>query len=367
MLTPYSGQITAGFAPAQTQAQGVLTGIASDPQYAANNNQAISGVQGVLGNQVNGQVNAAPVNASTIAGTDLSQYMNPFQSNVIDASVAQNERAREIAGVSDAQHAAAAGAFGGSRSGVLSAQTNEAYDRNNQTNIAALNSANYNQAQSAAATDAATHNQVGEFNSGQNINAQQSTIGNQIASNTQQLSAAGQLQTANNNALGTATTQAGILGAVGDAQQAQHQTELTNAYNAYTQGQQLTVAQQQLLNQALGLVPNQQTVNSSGTSDTTQKTTPGIGDILSGVGSLAQGAGAARTAFSDMRLKSDIVPLWQDTKGRNWYSYRYNWEPEGTYHEGVMAQEILASDPDAVHVHDSGFFMVDYSKLKGAN
>ena len=288
---PYMGQLTAGFNPTQIQAQGVLSGVGTDPRYAATNNSAINSIQGVLGANPTTNITPNAVNASTIAGSDLSQYENPYTKDVINASINQNERAREIAGVSDAQHADAAGAFGGSRSGVVSALTNEAYDRNNQTNIAALNSANYNQAQSAAATDASTRNQVGEFNSGQDVNAQQSSFANANTAAGTKLNAAGQLVSDNNAALGTATAQGGVLGAVGDAQQAQSQNELSAAYQAYLTGQSMTVQQQQLLNSALGLIPNQQTVNSSGSGSSTTTTNPGIAGILGGLGSLGMGLG----------------------------------------------------------------------------
>jgi len=353
-LTPYTGQITAGFNPTQTQAQGILTGIGTDPTYAANNQSAISSVQGVLGSNPNTTVTAAPVTASTynastynpstysastydpslLAGVDLSPYENPYTKDVINASVDANERARQIASVADSQKATAAGAFGGSRSGVLASLTNGEYDRNDQSNIAALNQANFAQAQNAAIGDvnarntagqfnanaqntagqfnagaantagqfnagsantasqfnAGAENSANQFNSAQDLTAQQSSIANALAAAGLKLNAAGQLVSANDAALNTAATQGGILGAVGDAQQQQQQTELTNAYNAYLQGQQLTLAQQQLLNQALGLVPVQQTVASSGSSNGTTKENPGLGGILSSLGSIAQGA-----------------------------------------------------------------------------
>lgn len=291
-LTPYTGQLTAGFTPAQTQAQGVLSGVATDPQYAANNTAATGAVNGVLGANSPTTVNAQAITPSTIANTDLSPYLNPYTSDVINNSITQNERARQIAQVADSQQATAAGAFGGSRSGVLAAGTNEAYDRNDQTNIAALNAANFTQAQAAAGTDAATTNAANEFNSNQNVNAQQSTIANTAAQQGLKLNAAGQLVSDNAAGLNTAATQGGILASVGDAQQSQAQTALTNAYNAYTQGQQLTVEQQQLLNSALGLIPNQQTVNSSGTGNSSTQSTPGLGGILSGFGGLLGGVGS---------------------------------------------------------------------------
>ena len=242
----YNGQLTAGFTPTQTQAQGILSNIATDPSYGSIANSATSGAQGVL-------------NSNPLSAQDLQQYENPYQSSVIDASVAQNERAREIAQNQDNMQATAGNAFGGSRSGVANALTNEAYDRNDQTNLASLISANYTQAQQAS-----------------------------LAAKNLTLNAASGVAGLNNNALGVATQQGGILSAVGDAQQQQQQTQLTNAYQAFLTGKQLTIDQQNLLNSALGLIPTQQTINSSGTSQTS--TNPGLAGILGGL------AGAGETA-----------------------------------------------------------------------
>lgn len=290
LAQPYTGQLTAGFTPTQIQAQGVLGQVATDPTYQANNNQAVAATGGILGSTPNTTITPSPVQASTIAGTNLAPYENPYTSDVINASIAQNERARQMAQVADAQHATAAGAFGGSRSGVMGAQTNEAYDRNNQQNIAALNQANFTQAQQAAGQDVNTQNNMGQFNAGQNLTAQQNTVANTLAGRTQGLAAAGQLANLNNNGLSLATQQGGILGAVGDAQQQQNQTELSNLYNSWLQGKQLTVQQQQMLNSALGLIPNQQTITSSGTGSGTTTQNAGIGGILGSLGSIAQAA-----------------------------------------------------------------------------
>lgn len=319
-LTPYQGQITAGFNPTQTQAQGVLSGVATDPRYQAANQGAISSVQGLLGANPNTTITAQPYKASTydpaqLAGTDLSPYMNPYTKDVINASIAQNERARQTANVYDNQQATAAGAFGGSRSGVANALTNQLYDQNDQTNIANLNSANFGQAQSAALGDIGARNTAGQFNagvlnnaaqfnSGQNVNAQQSSIQNALAQAGFKLNAAGQLEQLNQGALQTAAQQGGILSAVGDAQQQQQQQELTNAYNAYTQGQQLTMAQQQLLNQALGIIPLEQTNTTDGT--TTTKSNPGAMGILSGIAGLGL---AAASGGSSLGLTGGLSAL----------------------------------------------------------
>lgn len=266
-LTPYTGALTAGFTPTQTQAQGVLSAVGTDPSYAANNATATGAVQGVLAN---------PVSASQLSDTNLQPYENPFTSSVISATNTQIGQQRQIAQNQDSAQATAANAFGGSRSGVMGALTNQLYDQDTASTDAGLNQANYTQAQNAAQSDVAAQNAMKQFNT-----------------NTA-LTGATTLSNLNNAALGTAAAQGGILGAVGDAQQAQNQAALTAAYNAYTQGQQLTVEQQQLLNSALGLMPNQQTVNTSGSGSGSSSTTtnPGIAGILGGLGSLAQGAAA---------------------------------------------------------------------------
>ena len=331
LAQPYTGQLTAGFTPTQNQAMGILSNVATDPTYQANNTAASNAVSGVLGTPINGTITPTaaststvasnPVTAGLLANTNLSPYENPYQSDVINASVAQNERAREIAQTQANEQATAGNAFGGSRSGVANALTNQLYDQNDQTNIANLNTANFNQAQTAATGDinrqlsADEYNSSGnlaaqqsnqtaglntsEFNSAQDTATQQASFNNALASAGLQLNAAGQLVSTNAAALQTATNQGGILSAVGDAQQQQQQTELTNAYNAYLQGNQLTVEQQQLLNSALGLIPNQQTISTDGTSTGTSKTSQsmGLGSILGGAGSAMGGIGSLGSLF----------------------------------------------------------------------
>lgn len=65
---------------------------------------------------------------------------------------------------------------------------------------------------------------------------------------------------------------------------------------------------------------------------------------------------------SDIRLKADIEPA-GERNGHNWYRFRYVWDEPGTVHEGVMAQEVLETRPDAVITHPLGFLMVNYEAL----
>lgn len=74
--------------------------------------------------------------------------------------------------------------------------------------------------------------------------------------------------------------------------------------------------------------------------------------------------GAGLGAFSDVRLKEDIRSVGETAGGAPVYEYRYKWEPRGTRHIGVMAQDLIAiGQGDAVIMDKSGFLKVDYSRV----
>jgi hypothetical protein len=83
---------------------------------------------------------------------------------------------------------------------------------------------------------------------------------------------------------------------------------------------------------------------------------------LFGLGSAGITAGMNPGGTSDRRIKTDIEPMGV-RNGHNWYSFRYVWEDPGTVHEGVMAQEVMQTRPDAVSKHPMGFYVVDYAAL----
>lgn len=95
-------------------------------------------------------------------------------------------------------------------------------------------------------------------------------------------------------------------------------------------------------------------------SSTTQtQTQPGPNRLMQGLGA-ASSIASLFAAFSDRRLKRDVIPLGSDEKGQPWYEYSYVWDEPGVRHVGVMADE---APPHAVHVHPSGFLVVDYGAL----
>jgi hypothetical protein len=66
--------------------------------------------------------------------------------------------------------------------------------------------------------------------------------------------------------------------------------------------------------------------------------------------------------FSDRRLKLDIKPKGEKL-GHKWYEFRYNTDAPEIIREGVMAQDILETNPEAVSVDASGYYKVNYSML----
>lgn len=80
----------------------------------------------------------------------------------------------------------------------------------------------------------------------------------------------------------------------------------------------------------------------------------GLGGSILGAAGSAGGFGAL---FSDARLKTDIRRVGSTDGGVPLYAYRYIWG--GPVHIGVMAHDV----PEASEMHDSGFLMVDYSKV----
>jgi hypothetical protein len=89
----------------------------------------------------------------------------------------------------------------------------------------------------------------------------------------------------------------------------------------------------------------------------------GINNLLNVAGTAAKGveAAAAAGAFSDIRLKRDVEEVGVLPSGLPVYNFRYLWSDEP--YRGVMAHEAAEIFPDAVFAHESGYLMVDYSRI----
>lgn len=93
------------------------------------------------------------VTAGLLRGTDLSGYMNPYEDAVVNTSLADLDRFRQGAITGNQAAATASGAFGGSRHGIVDAETNRGYIDQAGSLAAQLRSAGFFNAQDRAASD----------------------------------------------------------------------------------------------------------------------------------------------------------------------------------------------------------------------
>jgi hypothetical protein len=91
--------------------------------------------------------------ATPTAMGDVSQYYNPYESQVVDTTLADIERSRLMAQNQLGAQATQAGAYGGSRQGIAESETNRAYADQAARTAAQLRQQGYTQAQDIALRD----------------------------------------------------------------------------------------------------------------------------------------------------------------------------------------------------------------------
>ncbi|MTJ81731.1 MAG: hypothetical protein F8N37_12035 [Telmatospirillum sp.] len=187
--TPYTGQKVAGLDPYTTAAeQGYQAG-----SYQPANTAGTVAATSAAGYQ------PSTVTAGSVAGTDLTPYLNPYTKSVTDATI--NDFTKASARNATASQAAATtqGAFGGSGQGVYQANEQDNLDRTLASTLAGLNQDNFKTALGTATSD---------------LN--------------RSLQAQGMNQQAGLTANGQRISAAGTLGALGQQAQAGQTADLTN-------------------------------------------------------------------------------------------------------------------------------------------
>lgn len=205
----YDAPQVAGLTGAQQQAGSLLT------------NGAMSAGAGAL----NAGVNATQAGTGDILA-GISKYQNPYTSQVVDASLGDINRQREMAINQGGADATQAGAFGGSRHGVADSLTNEAALRQSGLIGSQLRSQGFDTAAGLAGADA-------------NRNVQAGSVLGQLG----------------NSQAGNYLNAANAINAYGGQEQQTNQSMLTSAFNEFMRQQNYPVEMQQLISQAMGLVP----------------------------------------------------------------------------------------------------------------
>jgi hypothetical protein len=324
---PYTGPMVAGFSPDQLRqfqaTRGLFeTGMQFDPT---------KGLQTLAqeARPVTGQ-------AASLLGQDISAYQSPYQQQVIDLAMQDIQRQADIARGGAQERAIRAGAFGGSRSALLEAESQRPYAEQMAKTAAGLRQAGFEQAQRAAESDVARQQQMAMFAPELELRARQ-----------QQAGLLGGLQ-------GQQLQQLGLLGQAGAQQQMLQQRAID--------------AQRAEFARALGYGPQQISLLQGGmgtplvSTTTTGEKQTGLGDIL-GVG--AQLAGMFFS--SDKRLKENITPNGTSENGHKLYTWDWNDKAKelgiSDPTTGVIAQEVMKYMPEAVTKDANGYYMVDYGVL----
>lgn len=290
----------AGLSPEQMLAQQYGMQFATGNMGADQMQSALNTTQGVsqyspLGVSPLGYFGANTVDRSQIgnvyggiAAGGIGNYMNPYTGEVIDAALGDLDRSRQMTQNQNAASATAAGAFGGSRHGVVEAETNRAYADQASQMAAQLRNAGFQTALGASQNDLARalaaqqSNQQVDYGSAL-ANMQAMNQGNQYYGNqylqamlaNQQAGLQGgalNLQAANQLANMTDAQRAQslqnyqLMQSIGGQNQAYDQQLMDAAYAAFQQAQGYPLQQLSILQSALSQSPygSSQTTTESG-------------------------------------------------------------------------------------------------------
>jgi len=246
-FVPYTGARVAGFNPDQLRqfqaTRGLFeTGMGYDP---------FTGLQ-QLAQQPLPTVGQVP----SLLQTNIGAYQSPYQQQVIDQTMADIQRQADIARGLSQSRTIGAGAFGGSRSALLEAESQRPYIEQMARTAAQQRESGYQQALRAAESDIARQQQMEMFKPQFQLQAQQ-----------QQAGLLGNIGLEQMRRLG-------LLGGIGAQQQALQQAALEAPYQEFQRALAYGPQQLGLLTSAAFGIPVQQS--------TTQRTSPGIFDTLSG-------------------------------------------------------------------------------------
>ena len=409
---PYTGPMVAGFSPDQLRqfqaTRGLFeTGMGYDPTRALQGMaqeqfrptiQPVTGFQAptIEATQAPGAAQIGPVSTPQFQGLlsqDIGAYQSPYQQQVIDATMRDIQRQADIARGSAQERAIRAGAFGGSRSAILEAESQRPFAEVMARTAAEQRERGYGQALRAAESDIARQQQLGIFGAGQEQQRalQQAQLGQQAGifgaelgqqRRMQQAALEQQRQLAGLDIAGRAALRQpelemqaraqragllgglqqeqlrglGLLGGIGAQQQALQQRAIDAQRGEFARALAYPQQQLSLLQAGLGtpLISTSGTTSERGLSGTE------FGQAAAGVGTLVG-------LFSDERLKENIQKIGESKNGHNLYIWNWNDKAKDLGIDsptiGVIAQEVMKYMPEAVSKDASGYYKVNYGVL----
>lgn len=352
--TPYTGETVAALPQDTLDAFSYLRNNVGS--FAGGFSDASSALKGLLSFDP-GSVSAGAVTPQKMSGTDLESYLNPYIKNVEERALENLDRSRQSAQNANASKAAVAGAFGGSRHGIIDAVTAAETARSAGDLSATLRKEGYDRATELATGDI-TRDMTAQ--TGNRDSSLQAALANLQAG----ISGAGvRSNAANSLASVSAAGQdslfkdvAGLLNA-GQTLQAQEQAYLDRDKANFDEAQNYDTEQLNLLLASLGMSPY-------GRTETTTKTEPKQGTDWA---TAALGGAKLLMSLSEDNMKTDKEKLGIDpvTQLEMW-AYRYKGDPK-TYPKVVspMASDVEKKYPKAVR-KIGGKRVIDYSKIQAA-
>lgn len=235
--------------------------------------------------------NPSTVQADTAASA-MGAYNNPYTQQVIDSSMGDLERQRQMQQRTMGAQATAAGAFGGSRQGIAEAETNRAYAEKGGQLAAQLRQQGFTTALGAGQQDVANRLNAGIAN--QNATGRAAEFGQQLGLQGQTANQNTGLQAgiANQNAglqAGIANQNAGLQGAQFRMGAAGQMGNLSNLGFGY--GTQLANAQSTLGAQQQQMMQNLINASRGQYSGFTGAPNAALGTLFGGLGSVPGGQG----------------------------------------------------------------------------
>lgn len=254
---------------------------------------------------------AQTIGSQGISTADINRFMSPYQDQVVDATVRDMDDAHAKDTAKINANAAKLGALSGTQPLVARSLSDDNHADARARTIATLRNQGFGQAANLA---------------GQSTQAQLAGV---------------------NAATGVAGQQAGI----NNTGFGQGSTLWGQSYQNTLQPYQIAQMGAQTLGGLAGASGNKTTGTSSGTS--TQTAMPSLFSIGSNI------AGLGLSAWSDERLKENIVPVGETYDGQQIYKYNFKGSPKTEI--GLIAQEVEEHVPDAVG-SVSGLKTVNYDR-----
>jgi len=274
-------------------------------QFTAAGPSQVAGQQ-IGANQFGPDIAAKQAGARDVAArtgaAGFEQFMNPFTQNVVDTSLGDIERSRQDATNATRSQAAAAGAFGGSRSGVAESLTNRDFGDTAARTAAGLRQAGFTQALGFNQADQDRELRAGMSNQGADVSTGIANANNSLQAGISNRNTGLQAALANQSTDLTgqlANQQAGAQNAQFNAGQLQAGSQFNS--NLDLQGQQ---SNQASANQAAGLRLGAAGLQGQFASQQQQMGAAGA-DLLSRIGGQQQAFGQANRDFGYQQFNEE--------------------------------------------------------------